>query len=60
LGLVIEYFADEKQCAPRLKLPMESSAIEVGPGERGRELILFDISQPAPITNLKGFVIGAG
>jgi hypothetical protein len=47
LGQVIEYFADEmkKQCAPRLKLPIELSAIEVGPGERGRELISFDISQ---------------
>jgi hypothetical protein len=49
LGRIIEYFAAEikKRTAPTLKLPIELSAIEVGPGERGREMIAFDISQYA-------------
>jgi len=47
LGRIAEYFAAEmkKRCAPMLELPIELSAIEVGPGERGREMISFDISQ---------------
>ena len=49
LGRIIEYFAAEmkKRTAPALKLPIELSTIEVGPGERGREMIAFDISQYA-------------
>ena len=49
LGRVVEYFAAEikKRTAPMLKLPIELSAIEVGPGERGREMISFNISQYA-------------
>jgi hypothetical protein len=49
LGRIIEYFAAEikKRTAPTPKLPIELSAIEVGPGERGREMIAFDISQYA-------------
>jgi len=49
LGRIIEYFGAEikKRTAPTLKLPIELSAIEVGPGERGREMIAFDISQYA-------------
>jgi len=49
LGRIIEYFAAEikKRTAPALKLPIELSAIEVGPGECGREMISFDISQYA-------------
>lgn len=49
LGRIIEYFAAEmkQRTAPTLKLPIELSAIEVGPGERGREMISFDISQYA-------------
>jgi hypothetical protein len=47
LGQVVEYFAAEmkRRCAPESKIPIELSAIEVGPGEKGRELISFDISQ---------------
>ena len=47
LGQIVEYFAAEikKQCAPILKLPIELSAIEVGPSELGREMICFDISE---------------
>jgi hypothetical protein len=47
LGRMIEYFAAEikKRVAPTLRLPIELSAIEVGPGARGREMISFDISQ---------------
>ena len=47
LGRVVEYFAAEmkRRCAPESKIPIELSAIEVGPGEKGRELISFDISQ---------------
>jgi hypothetical protein len=49
LGRIIEYFAAEikKRCAPALKIPIELSAIEVGPSDRGREMISFDISQYA-------------
>jgi hypothetical protein len=49
LGRIIEYFAAEikKRTAPMLRLPIELSAIEVGPGECGREMISFDISQYA-------------
>jgi hypothetical protein len=49
LGRIIEYFAAEikKRTAPILELPIELSAIEVGPGKRGREMISFDVSQYA-------------
>ena len=49
LGRIIEYFAAEikKRTAPILKLPIELSPIEVGPGEHGREMLSFDISQYA-------------
>jgi hypothetical protein len=49
LGRIIEFFAAEtkKRTAPTLKLPIELSTIEVGPGECGREMISFDISQYA-------------
>ncbi|MBV8273890.1 MAG: hypothetical protein JO170_01340 [Verrucomicrobia bacterium] len=49
LGRIMEYFAAEvkKRVAPILRLPIELSDIEVGPGERGREMISFDISQYA-------------
>ena len=49
LGRIMEYFAAEikKRAAPILRLPIELSAFEVGPGERGREMISFDISQHA-------------
>lgn len=47
LGRIIEYFDAEikKRCAPILRVPIELSAIEVGPGARGREMIAFNISQ---------------
>jgi hypothetical protein len=49
LGRIIEYFAAEmkKRCAPKLQVPIELSAIELGPGECGREMVSFDISQYA-------------
>jgi hypothetical protein len=47
LGQVIEFFAAEMKrlSAPESEVPIELSAIEVGPGESGREMISFDISQ---------------
>lgn len=47
LGRVIEYLAAEikRISAPPSKIPVELTALEVGPGVRGREMISLDISQ---------------
>ena len=47
LGLVIEYLAAEikRISAPSSRVPVELTAVEVGPGEKGREMISLDISQ---------------
>jgi hypothetical protein len=47
LGQVIEFFAHRvrRAAAPVCRLPIALSAIEVGPGERGREMIFLDLSQ---------------
>jgi hypothetical protein len=47
LGRVIEYLAAEikRISAPCSRLPVELTAVEVGPGEKGREMISLDISQ---------------
>ena len=47
LGRVIEYLAAEIKwiSAPSSRIPVELTAIEVGPGEKGREMISLDISQ---------------
>jgi len=47
LGLVIEYLAAEikRISAPSSRVPVELTAIEVGPGEKGREMISLDVSQ---------------
>ena len=47
LGLVIEYLAAEikRISAPSSGVPVELTAVEVGPGEKGREMISLDISQ---------------
>lgn len=49
LGLVMEFFAHRvKQiAAPRTKIPVELTAVEVGPCEHGREMISIDISEYA-------------
>src|SRR5271165_54401 len=47
LGRVIEYLAAEikRISAPSSRVPVELTAVEVGPGEKGREMISIDISQ---------------
>jgi hypothetical protein len=47
LGLVMEFLAHRvKQIAtPRTKIPVELTAVEVGPSEHGREMISIDISE---------------
>src|SRR5271165_4301872 len=47
LGRVIEYLAAEikRISAPSSRVPVELTAVEVGPGEKGREMISMDISQ---------------
>jgi hypothetical protein len=47
LGLVMEFLAHRvKQiAAPHTKIPVELTAIEVGPSEHGREMISIDISE---------------
>jgi hypothetical protein len=47
LGRVIEYLAAEikRISAPPSKIPVELTALEVGPGVRGRDMISLDISQ---------------
>lgn len=47
LGQVIEFLAAEvkKVSAPSSQIPVELTALEVGPGVRGREMISFDVSQ---------------
>ena len=47
LGLVMEFFAHRvKQiAAPITKIPVELTAVEVGPSEHGREMISIDISE---------------
>jgi hypothetical protein len=47
LGLLMEFLAHRvKQiAAPRTKIPVELTAVEVGPREHGREMISIDISE---------------
>jgi hypothetical protein len=47
LGLVMEFLAHRvKQiAAPHTKIPVELTAVEVGPSEHGREMISIDISE---------------
>jgi hypothetical protein len=47
LGRVIEYLAAEIKwlSAPLSRIPVELTAVEVGPGEEGREMISLDVSQ---------------
>jgi hypothetical protein len=47
LGLAMEFLAHRvKQiAAPRTKIPVELTAVEVGPSEHGREMISIDISE---------------
>jgi hypothetical protein len=47
LGRVIEYLAAEikRISAASSRIPVELTAVEVGPGERGREMISLDVSQ---------------
>jgi hypothetical protein len=47
LGLVMEFLAHRvKQiAAPAAKIPVELTAVEVGPSEHGREMISIDISE---------------
>jgi hypothetical protein len=47
LGLVLEYIADtiKAEAAPASSLPVEITAVAVGPGERGREIVSIDVSE---------------
>jgi hypothetical protein len=47
LGQAVEYFAAEikRLSAASSTIPVELTAVEVGPGERGREMISLDISE---------------
>ena len=47
MGLLMEYVAMEvkKEAAGNCALPVELTAVETGPGERGREMISIDISE---------------
>jgi len=47
LGLLMEFLAHrvKKIAAPRTKVPVELTAVEVGPGEHGREMISIDVSE---------------
>ncbi|HEY5893859.1 MAG TPA: hypothetical protein VIT91_11565 [Chthoniobacterales bacterium] len=47
LGLVMEYLAHriKELAAPRCQVPVELTAVETGPGDRGREMISIDISE---------------
>jgi hypothetical protein len=47
LGLLMEYLAYliKERAAPRSMLPVELTAVEAGPVERGREVISIDISE---------------
>jgi len=47
LGLIMEYLAHQLKAkvAPHCKLPVELTAVAVGPEERGREIISIDISE---------------
>lgn len=47
LGLVIEFLAQQikERAADNSRLPVELTAVETGPGERGREIISIDISE---------------
>jgi hypothetical protein len=47
LGLVMEFLAHrvKRIAAPLAKIPVELTAVEVGPSEHGREMISIDISE---------------
>jgi hypothetical protein len=47
LGLVMEYLAHriKREAAPMCALPVKLTAVEVGPGHAGREMISIDISE---------------
>lgn len=47
LGLVVEYLAHriKQEAAPVCNIPVELTAVEVGPGRYGREMISLDISE---------------
>ena len=47
LGLVMEFLAHRAKqvAAPVTRIPVELTALEVGPGEHGREMISIDISE---------------
>jgi hypothetical protein len=47
LGLIMEFLAHhiKQRGAPRSEIPVEVTAVEVGPGTRGREMISIDISE---------------
>ena len=47
LGFIMEFIAHKgkERAAGRSRLPVELTAVEAGPGERGREIISIDISE---------------
>ena len=58
LGQVMEFLADRVKeiAAPASKIPVELTAVEVGPSDRGREMVSLDISEygdPLPARMLR-------
>ncbi len=58
LGQVMEFLADrvKEVAAPVSKIPVELTAVEVGPSDRGREMVSLDISEygdPLPARMLR-------
>ena len=47
LGMVLEHFAHSvlKACQRECAIPIQITAVEVGPGEQGREIISIDLSE---------------
>jgi len=47
LGLIVEYVAHRalEASAPHCAIPVKPTAIEVGPGAHGREIVSFDLSE---------------
>jgi len=59
LGVVMEYFAHLiKECAaPQSRVPVELTAVTVGPVQRGREMISIDISEYGDPLNMRSIRI---
>ena len=59
LGLVMEYLAHQirRRAAPQSSIPVELTAVEVGPTGRGREIVSVDISEYGDPVHLRALRI---